>query len=99
MRRLLASTTLLFVTASQVHACDKARVDQGFQAFFKDTSSSYDRKFIAMTAESARKYTSALDNLTDVYKEYFAKDAAALSAIYGCDKRTIVDAALRGAKE
>ena len=99
MTRLLAGAMLLFIAGSQAHACDKARVNQGFQAFFRDSGSPYDLKFIAMTAESAKKYTSALENLTDVYKEYFAKDGAALSAIDGCDKQTIVDAALRGAKK
>jgi hypothetical protein len=99
MGRLLVGAALAVLLAtSQADACDKGQVNTSFRKFFTDKNSPYDLKFMAMTAESAKKYSSALDNLTDTYKEYYAKDAAALDAIKGCDKQTVVDAALRGSK-
>lgn len=99
MGRLLVGATLaLLVATSQAGACDKAQMNASFRKFFTDKDSPYNLKFMAMTAESAKKYSSALDNLTDTFKEYFAKDEASLDAIKGCDKQTIIDAAIRGSK-
>lgn len=99
MGRLLVGAALAaLVATSQASACDKAQVNTSFRKFFTDKDSPYNLKFMAMTAESAKKYSSALESLTDTYKEYFAKDAGALDAINGCDKQTIIDAAIRGSK-
>lgn len=99
VRRLMFGAIMLFVAASQADACDKEQVNRSFRTFFSDANSPYNLKFMAMTAESAKQSPSALESLTDTYKEYFVKDAAALNAINSCDKQTIVDAALRGAKK
>jgi hypothetical protein len=100
MGRLLVGTAFaLLVTTLQADACDKGQLNTNFRKFFSDKDSPYNLKFMAMTAESAKKSSSALENLTDTYKEYFAKDAAAAGAINSCDKQTIVDAALQGSKK
>lgn len=71
----------------------KVKADRNFRKFFTDSSRAYDLEFMAMTAASAEKCSTAPESLIDTYKEYFAKDSAALDAIEGDDKQTIVDAA------
>ena len=61
----------------------KVKADRNFRKFFTDSSRAYDLEFMAMTAALAEKCSTAPESLTDTYKEYFAKDSAALDAIEG----------------